>query len=199
MDEFRTEVAWAHREFLKALRRNQARVEAVCPSIFTLTPADRKIKQPGIRRLALRLYCEQPGAFHPLPEPPYIINEASRWLRVVAPYLRILLAILKHATPLVGPALGLSSDFSEQLADETKLMAELALQLPDRLQLGNSQPDHLEPTEVDADSRALYALLRELDPHEHWNGLNRVYTPEGEVLWLCRDHAEQTSRAGNIS
>ena len=198
LDEFRIEVAWAHREFLKALRRGQARAEAVCPSIFTLTPADKQ-RRPGIHRLALRLYCEQPGAFHPVSEPPYIIKQPTRWLLRLAPYLNILLAILKHATPLVGPVLGISADhLAKQLSDETALMTELVKQLPERLAIDRSQADHLDPTEFDADYRALYALLREVDPHEQWRGLNRTYTPEGQVLWLCRDHAQQYKRLAQL-
>jgi internalin A len=195
LDEFRIEVAWAHREFLKTLRRGQARAEAVCPGVFTLTPADRKLRLPGVHRLALRLYCEQPGAFHPLSEAPYIIDQPSRWLLTLAPYLRTLLELLKHGTPLVGPALSIPiKHLDTQLANETALMVELVKQLPERLKIDRSQADHLEPTEFEADYRALYALLRELDPNEHWNGLNRTYTPEGQLLWLCRDHVQQYNR-----
>jgi hypothetical protein len=73
-------------------------------------------------------------------------------------------------------------------------MTELVKQLPEQFKVDDLQTGHLESAELDANYRALYALLRELDPHEQWNGLNRTYTPEGQVLWLCREHAKQYSR-----
>ena len=193
--DFRTEVEWNNREFLKALRRVQARAEAICPSIFTLTPATGGIPRPGFHRLELRLYCEQPGAFHALPESPYIINQPTRWLVSISPYLTTLVTILKHTAPLVGPVLGLTSDYlAKQLASETQLMAELVRQLPESSGGERLQAD-MPPgrAELDVDYRALCGLLHRVDPNDHWAGLSRLHTPEGDVLWLCRDHAEQYS------
>jgi internalin A len=193
LNEFRTEVAWANREFLKTLRRSQTRAEALCPSIFTLTSVDDgRRRRPGIYRLALRLYCEQPGSFHALPSPPYIINQPAQWLVSISPYLKVLLTMLKHVVPLISPILGLSSDhLAKQLTYEMRLMTELVAQLPEGTKIDRLQEEHTGPAELEADYRALSALLHELDPGEHWAGLSRTYTPEGEILWLCRDHAQQ--------
>jgi hypothetical protein len=192
LDDFRAEAAWADREFLKSLRRNQARAEAVCPSVFTLTAARGKIRrQPGVHRLELHLYCEQPGAFHALPEAPYVMNQPTSWLVSIRPYLITLVSLLKHTVPLVSPVLGLTSEYlAKQLGDETSLMTELVSQLPEGLSFErfHEVPDHVE---LDVDYRILYALLDQLDPSHRWAGLSRAYTPEGEVLWLCRDHAHQ--------
>ena len=129
--DFRTETAWAQREFLKTLRRGQARSEALCPSVFTLTPAAGKSYRPGIQRMELRLYCEQPGAFHALREPPYIVSQPVRWLTTISPYLATLVAVLKHTAPLVAPILGLAAEqLANQLTNEVSLMTELINQLP---------------------------------------------------------------------
>src|ERR1039457_5258519 len=192
LSEFRAEAAWAQREFLKALRRNQARSEALCPSIFPLAPATDGIHRPGIHKLELRLYCELPGAFHALPEPPYVINQPTSWLVTISPYLSTLLTMLKHAAPLVGPVLGLTSDhLAKQLTYETGLMKELVSQLPEGPHPSQILTDGPSKTHLDVDYRALYSLLHQLDASDHWAGLSRTYTPEGEILWLCRDHAEQ--------
>jgi GTPase SAR1 family protein len=193
INDFRAETAWVHREFLKNLRRNQARLEALCPTIFTLIPSGRRVRRPGIHRLELRLYCEQPGAFHSLSEAPYIIDQPTRWLVAIRPYLATVLSMLKHAAPLVGPVLGLTAEhMAKQLTNETKLMTVLIDQLPNDLDVNLMRsggiPEHIQ---FDADYRALYALLHQLDPTDRWAGLSRTYTPEGDVLWLCRDHAEQ--------
>jgi len=191
LSDFRAETAWAHREFLKQLRRAQARAEALCPSIFTLTPAVG-IRRPGFHRLALQLYCEQPGEFHALPDATYIINQPTQWMVKIAPYLSALLSVLKHAAPLAGPVLGITSErLAKQLDNETRLMSQLISELPGNI--GNESVPIAESLSVnlEADYRSLYAVLHKLDPSSHWAGLSRIYTPEGDVLWLCRDHAEQ--------
>jgi len=70
-------------------------------------------------------------------------------------------------------------------------MEELVSQLPETFAADQAQVGDLRNPQLDVDYRALYAALHELDPSESWAGLSRIYTPEGEVLWLCRDHAEQ--------
>ena len=192
LDDFGAEITYTHREFLKALRRSQARAEAICPSIFTIVPASSRKRRPGLRRLELRLYCEQPGAFHGLDEPPYIVNQPDRWLAAAIPYLRTLLTLLKHAAPLVGPVLGMSSDhLANQLTYETRLMNALVAQLAAIADTEQALAKDSHSVEFEADHRALYGLLDQLDPSRHWAGLSRIYTPEGEILWLCRDHARQ--------
>ena len=191
LTDFRNEVAWVHREFLKAHRRQQARAEAECPSVFTLTPASGRVRLPHSQKLELRLYCEQPGSFHATREPPYVIKQPARWLVTIGPYLRILVAMLKHAAPLAAPVLGLSSHYlAQQLKYETGLMTAIVNQLPEDPEDSRLRASHARDVDLDVDYRALRALLYELDPGNQWAGLSRVYTPEGQILWLCRDHAK---------
>jgi internalin A len=42
--------------------------------------------------------------------------------------------------------------------------------------------------------RALRRLLDAKDPQQHWGGLQKVLTPEGHYLWLCKDHAQEYAR-----
>ena len=39
--------------------------------------------------------------------------------------------------------------------------------------------------------RALRKLLDEVDMKQEWGGLKKVLTPEGNYLWLCKEHAEE--------
>jgi hypothetical protein len=234
-------------EFLKAIRLDQKRADALCPSIFTLALAPSRIHLPGIYQLQLRLYCEQPGAFHATLGNPYSIKQSRQWLRTISPYLKVMLAVLKHASPLVGPVLGMTSELlAKQLSDDVNLMTQLVSELPDSLpdepiritdlhptelaplaselpgsfpddagRIGDLNPARLTPVlgelpgslssdqlrmedlhsvRLDVDYRALYAVLKQVDPSEHWCGLSRINTPEGEILWLCRDHAQQYRR-----
>jgi internalin A len=202
LDEFRAEVTWTHREFLKSIRRQQSRLEAVCPSIFTLSPSGSRIHLPGIQKLELNLYCEQPGAFHALPVDPYIINDPAPWLKSVGPYLSVLIAVLKHTAPLVGPIMGLTSErLAKKLDQQTELMAQLVDQIPMIASTSDSAAAAFQASELnshmalDVDYRLLLSLLQKLDPAERWAGLGRVYTPEDEVLWLCSDHAKMYRKA----
>ena len=196
LTDFRAESAWAQREFLKAFRRGQVRSEALCPSVFTLTAAPSRLSRPGVQRLELRLYCEQPGAFHAVPEPPYIISQPTRWLRAIGPYLTTLVQVLKHTAPLAGPVLGITAEhLAKQLTNEVRLMTELVNQLPRvAMDSGITLPQGDEPqrrASLDVDYRAIYSLLDELDSSHHWAGLNRILSPEDQILWLCSDHARQ--------
>ena len=197
LNTFQAETAWAQREFLKTLRRNQISSEALCPSVFTLTPVAGGGRRPGFRRRELHLYCEQPGLFHALPEAPYTIDQPTRWLVAISPYLSTLVAVLKHTAPLVGPVLGLTSDLlAKRLTDQLDIMTELISQLPNNLMAESDlksipKNDSQGHFKLDADYRAIYALLHELDPSDRWAGLNRVLSPEGQILWLCADHAQR--------
>lgn len=196
--DFRAEAAWAQRDFLKALRSNQLMLEAQCPSLFTITPSPRKPADlPGKRRYQLRLYCEQPGAFHPLPDDPYTIEQPAEWLTKISPYLGMLLTALKHAVVLAGPVLGIAAaELAARLQHETDLMQAIVDQFPghpgpDPRQAGLLEPATRPDIELDSDYRAVYALLDTLDPAHRWSGLNRIRTPEDQILWLCADHARQ--------
>ncbi len=37
--------------------------------------------------------------------------------------------------------------------------------------------------------RALHAFLREVDTTQHWCDLRKVATNDGNILWLCAEHA----------
>ena len=37
--------------------------------------------------------------------------------------------------------------------------------------------------------RVLHSFLKEADPSEYWDGLQRVVTEDGNIFWLCEKHA----------
>ncbi|MBV9139408.1 MAG: leucine-rich repeat domain-containing protein, partial [Pseudonocardiales bacterium] len=203
-DTLTEQTEYSQRMFLKLHRIAQAQQEARCPSVFAVVPTSR-------RRLAgsayeLRLYCEEPGAWHRLPEPQgcYPITELSEWLRKLGPYLQHLLTVLKHATPLAGPILGMSVDILDQhLKADCDLMKELVSQTPTQLRYKDELPG-ITPADPapsphatnEADFRVLEAWLAKLDPDRAWGGLCRTSTPEGLILYLCPHHQatyQQTS------
>ena len=179
-----------------------AQYQTRCPRVFTLTSAHTR-RQPGIHRLVLRLYCEEPGAWHPLPgdEGTYSVTNVAPWLAALNRHLARVLAILTAAAPLAGSILGITAlQLQGQLSDDIKGMKELLTNLPTRLPLPEDQAgeimqnagnDWQQPSiraENDADFRAIADFLHQVDPHERWGGLSRISTPEGRILFLCRDH-----------
>lgn len=188
---------------LKLLQVVQGQQEVTCPSVFSLTPV--KQRATG-NRLELRLYCEEPGAWHPLPGEAgrYELNEPAEWLQKIKPHLSQLLAVLKHAAPLAGPVLGMTvAHVSDQVKSEIEAMAEIVSQIPEPSSLtgplgkntGYRAPGPMSRASNEADFRALEGLLRRLDPDRAWGGLSRTVTPEGLTLYLCREHAEVYRRA----
>ena len=49
--------------------------------------------------------------------------------------------------------------------------------------------DGREETMIGPALRALYSFLKEKDKHQFWGGLQKVITPDGNILWLCEKHA----------
>ena len=133
----------------------------------------------------------------------YPITQPREWFVKLGPYCH-LVRVLKHAAPLAGPVLGITVDvLSQQAKADCDLMKEVVGQLPkdfdhDRpLSEGASADDGPElHATVDADFRALKAMLAKLDPEEEWGGLSRFDTPEGLTLYLCKEHLAQYRTTG---
>jgi internalin A len=45
--------------------------------------------------------------------------------------------------------------------------------------------------------RTLHEFLKEKDPDQVWGGLTRTTTPEGDVLWLCKEHIKEVYPTSN--
>ena len=193
------------RAFLKVQQQIQLGLETRCPSVFAVAPIPVKLSTVKGTLHELRLYCEEPGAWHPLPEDEgrYPIKESPEWLRRYGPYLRRLVTVLKHVAPLVNPVLGMAaSAVSVRTKSDVDTMKAIVDQLPtaafeERRGIGEGADPAAHAT-TEGDFRALEAMLTELDPQRRWGGLSRIDTPEGLALYLCRDHAApylRTARA----
>lgn len=202
VDHLREQVEYNQLEFLRMRRFLQRQQEARCPSVFAIVPAKRR-KLFGTA-YELHLYCEQPGAWHRLPEPQgcYPITEPAEWLVRFGPYLSTLLRVLRHAAPLAGPVLGMTVD---QLDQQVKADCAFMKELMDHVSVDT--PQHGPPAEypgaepaqhaaTEADFRALETMLAELDPRRRWGGLSRHTTPEGLTLYLCEHHLTAYAPSG---
>lgn len=174
-----------------------------CPRVFTLVPVGER-RWDRATRLELRLYCEQPGGWHALPDRQgvYTITEPAPWLRHIGPYLRVLIPLLKHAVPLAAPILGVAGvGLDSQLAADLSLIEHIVDQLPDAPSAAPGDTTPSATTEpmihaaLDSEFRAVEALLLELDPRRSWGGLSRVATADWQTRYLCPLHAN-AARAG---
>lgn len=53
-----------------------------------------------------------------------------------------------------------------------------------------TQTDQFQRT-VGPALRALHSFLKEADPSQLWGGLDKIVTPDDNILWLCDKHRQQ--------
>jgi internalin A len=186
------------REFLNIFRRDQAVIDTSCPNVFTLQPVGairtltgthgKRLRDEWLaQEIELQLYCQAPGSWHPtLDGGKYRIKDFAEWITTLTPYLSRLLSILKYSAKVKS---GLLVDikfkdyigFIESLADQKNDFPTELGTLPGEPARG-------------ADLRAVHALLDSVDPTHKWGELDKVLTPEGHYLWLCKEHAAEYRR-----
>lgn len=191
------------RTFLASLRQRDSRESAICPGILSVArvPRRRVLELLTGHVLLLSLYCEAPGAWHRIPgAAPYRVRvrPETELGRSVVAHTRRVLKVLRYAVPLVGPVLGVAAaDLGEMLKNDLELAQAVLEAMPEEEPA--QEPDGPDGSPLrtvtriranhHSDYRAIHALLQVLDPKEHWAGLNKVTTPEGDTYWLCPDHA----------
>ncbi len=194
----------AQREFTKLFRLEQSRPESYCPNVFALRPRETSDWRKAIagRKVDLQLYCQAPGQWHPTEQHGlYQLDEPAEWIVATAPYIQRLASVLKFATPLISPVLGVAlPDYREIIKNDLDLINQLVLALPELhedtgLRLAKTVHQATDGVEAQraegAALRALRLTLDEKDPQQNWGGLRKVLTPEGHYLWLCEAHALQ--------
>ncbi len=196
----------SQREFTKAFRIEQSKIDSHCPNIFVLRPRDGKKWQRALfgQKFDLQLYCQAPGCLHPTQEGGlYEIDNPAQWLTAIAPYIRNLVKVLRFAAPFFGPWVRLidPNEYEALFKNDMELMKQVAEQLPklegsENLELagrmGHGSRQNSDSEQIQgAALRALRQLLDEKDTQHHWGGLQKVLTPEGHYLWLCEYHAKQ--------
>lgn len=172
-------------EFIKSFKLQHRILDQTCPNIFTLKPKDSKFFQKPIDvdEFELQLYCHKPGCIHPVNEGKYIIKVHKRWLASIATYYNKMLNILKWAAPLI-PAAG------KIVGDYIKELPEIEIK-PDHIKDFHKAGVNVIYTADGSELRNIRQLLEDLDKTRKWGGLERVVTPEGHILWLCKEHARE--------
>lgn len=183
------------RSFMKLQNLIQESQETRCPSVFLIVPARNTL---GKKTYNLRLYCEEPGAWHPLPGEVgcYKITQLPKWLRTAGPHIHRTLRILATASPIAGSILNiaageLNSTIQQDITLATQILTAIPATTGSTVKSCTLDEDAVSPrshAETEADFRVVEAMLLELDPRRTWGGLSRTLTPEGLTLYLCADH-----------
>ena len=194
------------RDVIREIRGVQKQIESPCPSVFVLRPDNRKFWQRdiGSQRISLQLYCEHPGCLHPVKDGGiYSIDHPAKWLAVMTPHINRIFGILKYVTPVIGPWINLSAPiYSELIKNDLALTKSLIDKLPeikfdddDRSFMDDERGTH----RVSGGAlRTLHEFLKKKDPEQVWGGLTRITTPEGDVLWLCKEHIKEIYPTSSI-
>jgi len=168
------------------------------PKLFTLVPADGRFPRlQGIVRvrLELALWCMDRRGAHP--HKTYTISRPARWLRTVAPYLRIASAALAMAAGVGPAAIAVAIPKLDSTArDKINLTAKLAEHLLAKRGQPPQQQAHLDSTMTDtaniahdAKLRRVNELIDEADPAGDYGGLGLRLASSGQLLWACPAHA----------
>ena len=189
------------RDVMREIRTVQKQIESPCPSIFVLRPDDRKPwqKDIGSQRINLQLYCEHPGCLHPVQDGGlYPIDNPKKWLKTMTPHINRLFGILKYVTPVMGHWLNISAPiYSDLIKNDLALTKALVAKLPE-IKSDDDEHSFIDDERGDrpnnisgAALRMLHEFLKQKDPEQVWGGLTRITTPEGDVLWLCKEHIKE--------
>lgn len=171
------------------------------PSVFVVVPGERTHFDP--RNLfneehRLHLLCQHPGEPHIVAgEMGYPAPRDRIWWQSVQPWLRQMIKILKFVPKLSGAAKAYDESWYKTVEFNVELYGALSQTLPDfaeqtdRLVRNAMGPDlTMVPIEAEgAALRSLHVWLREVDKAQHWCGLQKVVTNDGNILWLCPEHA----------
>ncbi len=191
---------WNVRNFTRLWNLEMRRMEAECPNTFFLIPDRRTAFNPKewiSHNYKLFLICQHPPEPHIADEEHgYDLKMPKRWWTTVAPWLKYLITFLKFGVPL-GDALGAIVDTVDfkAIENQLKLLEQITVDLPEIVVESGSLDAVEKELHVGRDQvvgpalRVLHSFLDEVDKAHYWNGLQRVVTPDGNILWLCAKHA----------
>ena len=111
-------------------------------------------------------------------------------------WLKYLITFLKFGVPL-GDALGVVVDAIDfkAIENQLKLLEQITSDLPevvvesDPFSAVNKEMRVGREQVTGPALRVLHSFLDEVDKQHYWGGLQRVETPDGNILWLCAEHA----------
>jgi Leucine-rich repeat (LRR) protein/GTPase SAR1 family protein len=191
---------WQVRQFIRRWNLEMQRIESECPSTFMLIPSSKTGFNPKNwvgTEYKLFVMCQYPSEPHCVHDSQgYNLRQPRKWWVAVSPWLKHLITFLKYGVSIAGVPFDIGTDVYKQIDNQVGLLDKIVEDIPDL-----DEKDSVGPTEVErshpgnrkrssgAALRVLHSFLKEADPDEHWDGLRRVITEDGNIFWLCEKHA----------
>jgi internalin A len=190
---------WNVRNFTRLWNLEMHKMEAECPNTFFLIPGSHTPFNPKnwiSNDYKLYLMCQHPPGPHCVEdEYGYDLRSSREWWVKISPWLKYLITFLKFGVPMahaVGNVID-AVDF-KQIDTQVKLLEEITNDLPeiseDKLLSSIETSQHLSQEQTIGPAlRFLHSFLKEVDQQQFWGGLEKVITLDGNILWLCTQHA----------
>ncbi len=186
------------RSFTRQWNLEMQKLEAECPNTFVLESAGNSMFNPKnwvSEEYHMYLICQHPSGPHRVGKG-YHVRRSEEWWKAVSPWLNHLVTFLKYGIPL-GQAIGLVyaavdvKSMQDTIGMVNQIVSDVPeLEAPDGVRAVSG---HLAGGQhvAGAALRALYNLLKEVDPDQTWGGLRKTVTPDGNIFWLCEEHRQQ--------
>jgi small GTP-binding protein len=175
-------------EFIKSYQCAQEIADITCPNIFTLKRIESVMKEFDLTyQYKLQLYCQMPGCNHSIGEP-YNINIPKDWIIAIGPYYNKMLKILKYTLPLAMPGVKTIIDdadfdvvkpYVDSVKEYSKIFHDVKSEFIESIKSSYTPEEPI---------RNIRLLLDSVDANHNWAGLRRLVSPEGHILWLCKEH-----------
>lgn len=190
---------WNVRNFTRLWNLEMRKMEAECPNTFFLIPGSHalfNLKNWFSQDYKLYLMCQNPPGPHCVEdEYGYDLRPSREWWVKVSPWIKYLITFLKFGVPMVQAVgnvidavdfkrIGVQVKLLEQITEDLSKITEEKSADPIEGQMHPGQEQTIGPA-----LRFLHSFLKEVDPQQFWGGLQKVVTPDGNILWLCSQHA----------
>ena len=191
---------WNVRSFTRLWNLEMRKMEAECPNTFFLILGSQTPFNPKnwfSHDYKLYLVCQHPPDPHCVDDKyAYDLRPSREWWVQISPWLKYLIIFLKTGVPMIQ-ALGdvIDSVHFKTIDAQLKLLEKITEDLPKitegkpmspvegRMYIGQEQQT-LGPA-----LRFLHSFLKEVDQQQFWGGLHKVVILDGNILWLCSQHA----------
>lgn len=185
-----------NRNFTKLWNYEMKKIEAECPNTFFLMPGSRQKFNPRnwvSQEYQLYLVCQHPAGPHGVGEG-YSLRQAAEWWEQLSPWFSYLIQFLEFAVPMSSHlSINMQLTKSDEIQSSIELMKAITKSLSDQPALDAIKRTLAHHMAVDRQVagpglRVLHSFLKEADPTQHWSDLDKIVTPDGNILWLCAEH-----------
>ncbi len=184
---------WNVRQFTRQWNTEMQNMDVEFPNTFYLIPCVRKPFNPKHwidQKYRLFLICQYPPKPHSIHDSQgYDLCQTEDWWLKISPWLKHLIKFLENNLQISGEVSDLIP--TKEKYQQVNQQVELFKKIIESIDHDSTSLTHLRGFEqnVGPALRALHSFLKEADPNQYWDGLQKVVTEDGNIFWLCEEHA----------